>query len=39
MVAIELSLVAMKINIVLEINVNSSSSTERREGTSNFKTL
>ena len=37
MVAIALSLLAMKINIVLEINVNTSFSTDRVEGTSDFK--
>ena len=38
MVATALSLLAIKINIVLEININSS-STNRGEGTSDFKTL
>ena len=39
MVAIALSLLAIKINIVLEININRSFSTDRVEGTSEFKTL
>ena len=39
MVAIVLSLLATKINIVFEININSSSSTDRGEGISDFKTL
>ena len=37
MVAIALNLLATKINIVLEININSSPSTDRWEGTSDFK--
>ena len=32
-------LLAIKINIVLEININSSSSADREEGTNYFKTL
>ena len=39
MVATALSLLAIKINIVLEIIINSSSSTDRGEGTSDFKAL
>ena len=39
MVAIALRLAAMKINIALEINIYSSSPTDRGEGTSDFKTL
>ena len=39
MIAIALSLLAVKINIVLEINTNSSSSADRWEDTNNFKTL
>ena len=39
MVAIALRLAAMKINIALEINIYSSSSTDRGEGTSDFKTV
>ena len=39
MLAIAPSLLATKINIVLEINISSSSSTDRAEGTSNFKTF
>ena len=39
MVAIAIGLLARKINIVLEVNINSSSSTDRGEGTSDFKTL
>ena len=39
MAAIAISLLARKINIVLEININSSSSTDRGEGTSDFKTF
>ena len=39
MVATSLSSLAVKINIVLEININSFSSTDRGEGTSDFKTL
>ena len=39
MVAIALNFLAAKITIVLEINVNSSSSTDRGEGTSDFKIL
>ena len=38
MLAIAISLLATKINVVLEININSS-STDRGEGTSDFKTL
>ena len=37
MVASALNLLAINIIIVLEININSSSSTERGEGTSDFK--
>ena len=37
MVAIVLSLLAITVNIVLEINLNSSSSNDRGEGTSDFK--
>ena len=36
---IALNLLTIKISIVLEINVNSSSSTDRGEGTSDFKIL
>ena len=39
MVAIALNLSDIKISIVLEININSSSSTDRKEGTSDFKIL
>ena len=39
MVASALNLLAINIIIVLEININSSSSTERGEGTSDFKIL
>ena len=39
MVAIALNLLATKITIVLEININSSSSPDRGEGTSDFKIL
>ena len=39
MVAIALNLLAIKISIVLEININSSSWTDRGEGTSDFKIL
>ena len=39
MVAIALNLADIKISIVLEININSSSSTDRKEGTSDFKIL
>ena len=39
MVAIAISLLARKINIVLDININITSSTDRREGRSDFKTL
>ena len=39
MVAIALNLLAIKINIVLEISINSFSSTDKGEGTSDFKTL
>ena len=39
MVATALSSLAIKINIASEININSSSSTDRGEGTSDFKTL
>ena len=39
MVAIALNLWAIKISIVLEININSSSSTDREEGISDFKIL
>ena len=39
MVPIVISLLAIKINIVLEININSSSSTDREEGTSDIKTV
>ena len=38
MVVTALSLLAIKINIVLEININSS-STNREKGTSDFKNL
>ena len=38
MVATALGLLAIKINIILEININSS-STNREEGTNDFKTL
>ena len=37
MAAITLNLLAIKISIVLEININSPSSTDRGEGTSDFK--
>ena len=33
------SLLAININIVLEMNINSSSSADREEGTGDFKTL
>ena len=39
MVAITLSLLALKIDIVLEININSYSSTDRWVGISDFKTF
>ena len=39
MVAIALNFSAMKISIVSEININSSSSTDKGEGTSDFKIL
>ena len=39
MVAIALSLLAININIALEISINSLSSTDRGERTSDFKTL
>ena len=39
MVAITSGFLAMKINIVLQININSSSSTDSGEGPSDFKTL
>ena len=39
MVAIALNLLAIKISIVLEININSSSWTDTGEGTSDFKIL
>ena len=39
LVAIALSLLTVKINVVLEISINNCSSTDRGEGTSNFKTL
>ena len=39
MVAIALNFLAIKISIVLEININSSSSIDRGEGTSDFKIL
>ena len=39
MAATALSLLAIKINILSEIKINSSSSTDRGEGTSDFKTL
>ena len=39
MVANTLNLVAIKISIILEINVNSSCSTDRGEDTSDFKIL
>ena len=39
MVAIAWNLLAIKISIVLEININSFSSTDRGEGTSDFKIL
>ena len=39
MVAIALNLSAIKISIVLEINIDSSSSTDREEGISDFKIL
>ena len=38
MAPIAISLLAIKNNIVLEININSSSSTDRGEGTSDIKT-
>ena len=39
MVATVLNLLAIKISIVLEININSSFSTDRGEGSSDFKIL
>ena len=39
MVPIAISLLAIKINIVLEININSSSPTDREEGTNDIKTV
>ena len=39
MVAIAPRLLVVKINIALEIDINSSSSTDRGEGTSDLKTL
>ena len=39
MVATGLRLLAIKINIVLKININSSSSNDIGEGISDFKTL
>ena len=33
------NMLVIKINIVLEININSSSSADRREGTNDLKTL
>ena len=39
MVAIALSFLAIKINIALEISINSLSSTDRGDRTSDFKTL
>ena len=39
MVPIAISLLATKINIVLEISLNSSSSADRGEGTSDIKTV
>ena len=39
MAAITLNLLAIKISMVLEININSPSSTDRGEGTSDFKSL
>ena len=39
MVAIAFNLLAIKIGIVLEININSSSSTDRQEGISDLKIL
>ena len=39
MFAITLNLLAIKISIVLEININSSSSTDRGGGTSDFRIL
>ena len=38
MVIVALSLLAIKINIAWEMNINSSSSTDREIGTSDFKT-
>ena len=39
MVVIASNLLVIKISTVLEININSSSSTDRGEGTSNFKII
>ena len=39
MVAIALNFLATKISIILEININSSSSAERGKGTSDFRIL
>ena len=39
MVAIALNFLATKISIILEININSSSSADRGKGTSDFKIL
>ena len=39
MAAITLNFLAIKISTVLEININSRSSTDRGEGTSDFKIL
>ena len=39
MVVIALSLLAIKVNIVLLININSSFPTKRGEGTSDFKDI
>ena len=39
MIGIASNLFVIKISIVLEININSSSQTDRGEGTSNFKIL
>ena len=39
MVVIAINLLTRKINIVLEININSFSPSKKVEGTSDFKTL
>ena len=39
MVATAIILLARKVNIVLEININNSFSNDRGEGTSDFKTI